>query len=51
MEVKLDIPSEQAPKAGEESLADLLLRGPVFTKEQFARMKETRKTFEQWRDR
>lgn len=46
-----NLPLEQAPKTGEESLADLLLRGPVFTKEQLARMKKTRKAFEQWRDR
>ncbi|MBX2972515.1 MAG: hypothetical protein KF797_05390 [Flavobacteriales bacterium] len=37
-------------EAGEESLSELLLRGPVFSKEQLVRMKETRKAFEQWRD-
>jgi hypothetical protein len=35
----------------EENLADLLLHGPVFSKEQLLRMEETRKSFAQWRDR
>ncbi|MBV6406399.1 MAG: hypothetical protein IT228_08660 [Flavobacteriales bacterium] len=35
----------------EENFADLLLRGPVFSKEQLRRMEEIRKVFAQWRDR
>lgn len=35
----------------EESLAELLLHGPVFSKEQLLRMEEARKAFAQWRDR
>lgn len=36
---------------GEESLAELLLHGPVFSKEQLVRMEETRKAFAAWQDR
>ena len=35
---------------GEESLAELLLHGPVFSKEQLLRMEETRKAFAAWQD-
>ncbi|MBZ0205751.1 MAG: hypothetical protein K8H89_05465 [Flavobacteriales bacterium] len=36
---------------GEECLAELLLHGPVFSKEQLRRMEETRKAFAAWQDR
>lgn len=36
---------------GEESLAELLLHGPVFSKEQLLRMEETLKAFAAWKDR
>ena len=35
---------------GEESLAELLLHGPVFSKEQLLRMAEARNAFATWRD-
>ena len=35
----------------EGNFADLLLHGPVFSKEQLLRMEETRKAYAQWRGR
>ena len=47
----LERKSDGKTSESEESLAELLMRGPVFSREQLLRMEETRKAFAKWRDR
>ncbi len=47
--IKAELDSALASKAAGRSLQELLLDGPVFSKDQLDRMAETRKALDQWR--